>query len=224
MTQSDKTYHHGDLKPALINAGIALLEESGLSALSLRGIAARVGVSHTAPKNHFGSLKGLLTAIAAEAWRRHAAAMRGTLHADAPTTERLHAMAQGYAQFALQNPALYQLMLSPLHCDMDDPEYRAAGMASYGVLAEVSAELAAAGGDPAQAKRIEVTLWSLVHGYVTLRQSDLLTAKNDPRPIPPIEAILPVFAGLPPVRPAPFPTLEAALYAPHDPESVQPSP
>ena len=63
MTTSKKKYHHGNLKPALVTAGMEILEEDGLRALTLRAIAARVGVSHTAPKNHFGSLRGLLTAI-----------------------------------------------------------------------------------------------------------------------------------------------------------------
>jgi len=71
----DRPYHHGDLKHALVQAGIALIEEGGIPALSLRALAARVGVSHTAPRNHFGSLRGLLTAIAAEGFHRHARAM-----------------------------------------------------------------------------------------------------------------------------------------------------
>ena len=72
-----KPYHHGSLKEALVAAGIEILDARGLEALSLRAIAAHVGVSHTAPKNHFGSLKGLLTAIAAEGFARHRAFMLG---------------------------------------------------------------------------------------------------------------------------------------------------
>ena len=57
MPKAVKPYHHGDLKNALVRAGIDLLETRGLPGLSLRAIAAAVGVSHTAPKNHFGSLR-----------------------------------------------------------------------------------------------------------------------------------------------------------------------
>ncbi len=74
-----RPYHHGNLKAELIRAGIALIEEEGLDALSLRAIAARAGVSHAAPRNHFGSLRGLLTAIAAQGFRLHAGEMRAGL-------------------------------------------------------------------------------------------------------------------------------------------------
>ena len=53
MKENNKKHHHGDLKSALIDAGLTEVEEKGLESLSLRSIAARVGVSHTAPKNHF---------------------------------------------------------------------------------------------------------------------------------------------------------------------------
>ena len=186
----DRPYHHGDLKNALVAAGIACLEQDGLAALSLRGIAARAGVSHTAPKNHFGSLKGLLTAIATEGWHRHASAMRGHLPANAPPRDRLIAIAEGYVGFALSNPALYQLMLSPLHCELDDPAYQIAASASYGVLATVTADLIRAGlmaqTDPLAA---ETLLWSLVHGYVLLHQGGMLG--HGDQPPPPIAALLP---------------------------------
>ncbi|HEU0222356.1 MAG TPA: TetR/AcrR family transcriptional regulator, partial [Paracoccaceae bacterium] len=73
---SERRYHHGDLRRALVEAGLAILEEAGLEALTLRACAARVGVSHAAPRNHFAGLGGLLAAIKAEGFRRHEAAMR----------------------------------------------------------------------------------------------------------------------------------------------------
>ncbi len=189
---SGRPYHHGDLKNALIAAGIACLEQDGLAALSLRGIAARAGVSHTAPKNHFGSLRGLLTAIAAEAWRRHAAAMRGSLPPGASAKDRLTAMAEGYAGFALANPGLYQLMLSPLHCDLDSDEYRIAARASYAVLADVTADLIRAGQAPFDdPHRCEAMLWSLVHGYVLLTQGGMLSGPPGSGPVPAITDLLP---------------------------------
>ena len=54
-----KKHHHGNLRPALIKAGIALLEEGGIDALSLRKCAARAGVTHAAPAHHFDGLAGL---------------------------------------------------------------------------------------------------------------------------------------------------------------------
>jgi len=77
-------YHHGDLARALVLAGLEILEESGLPGLTLRAIAARAGVSHAAPRNHFGDFRGLIGAIVAEGFRRHAAAMRAEMAAADP--------------------------------------------------------------------------------------------------------------------------------------------
>lgn len=64
------TYHHGNLKAALVQAGLDILNQQGLADLTLRACALRAGVSHTAPKNHFGNLAGLMSAIAARGYQR----------------------------------------------------------------------------------------------------------------------------------------------------------
>jgi AcrR family transcriptional regulator len=169
LTEKRKTYHHGDLKPALIAAGLELLEETGLEALSLRAIAARVGVSHTAPKNHFDGLRGLLTAIAAEGFRRHAAEMRRGATGAPPGTARLHAACNGYLRFALAHPELFRLMFSKALCNHDDPELQAASWASYEVLRGIAQGLDWDKADaPGAPWRTEWMLWSMVHGYAML--------------------------------------------------------
>jgi AcrR family transcriptional regulator len=189
-----RRYHHGDLKNALIAAGMEILETEGLQGLSLRAIAARVGVSHAAPRNHFGSLKGLLTAIAAEGFRRHAAAMRAGLAPDAPRTARLHAAMEGYVRFAAEHPALFALMFSPIHCCHDDPALHDAAMESYAVLRDIATGLDWDKADaPEGARRTEWMLWSLVHGYATLAQARMLHADATGRPVLPIGAIMPGF-------------------------------
>ena len=189
------TYHHGDLKNALVQAGIAMLEEGGLPALSLRALAARVGVSHTAPKNHFGSLRGLLTAIAAEAFRRHAAFMRDGLAPDATPEARLRAAMTGYARFARTHPHLFALMFSDLHCDMTDPALQAAGAESYGILQDVAHALdwTSADGAPASPRQTEMMLWSFVHGYAVLSQTGLLPAGPGGAPAFAVTEIMPAF-------------------------------
>ena len=64
-----KPYHHGDLKSAVLAAAEKILETEGVDALTLRAVARMVGVSHTAPKNHFGDLEGLLSELAAVGYR-----------------------------------------------------------------------------------------------------------------------------------------------------------
>lgn len=178
-----KNYHHGDLKPALIEAGLDLLEERGLENLSLRAIAARVGVSHTAPKNHFDGLKGLLTAIAAVGFRRHAAEMRRGAEAEPPGKARLDAACNGYVRFALENPALFRLMFSRTLCDHGDPDLQAAARDSYGVLRGISHGLDWDKADaPGSPWRTEWMLWSMVHGYATLLIEGQIARKPDGTP------------------------------------------
>ena len=73
-----RPYHHGDLRRALLDEAVASLRESGTAALSLRDLARRAGVSHAAPAHHFGDKRGLLTAVAAEGYRRLAGSLGTT--------------------------------------------------------------------------------------------------------------------------------------------------
>lgn len=169
-----RAYHHGNLKEALVAAGIDILEEEGLAALSLRAIAARVGVSHAAPRNHFGSLRGLLTAIATEGFYRHAAFMQAGLTDTARREDRLTAAMLGYVRFARDHKALFSLMFSSQYSDFTDPALLQASATSYGVLAGIAKGLdwdkADAPGGP---RRTEIMLWSLVHGYAHLANEGL---------------------------------------------------
>ena len=168
-----KPYHHGALKQALIAAGVEILDAQGLEHLSLRAIAAHVGVSHTAPKNHFGSLRGLLTAIAAKGFWLHADFMRAGLSGDDPKSRQRAAM-QGYVRFAVTHPHLFRLMFSPSLCSFDDPDLSAAAEASYDILRGIAAGLDWDKSSAANADlRAEMMLWSIVHGYATLTLSGL---------------------------------------------------
>ncbi len=189
-----KKYHHGDLKNALVEAGLVILERDGLPGLSLRAIAAEVGVSHTAPKNHFGSLKGLLTAIAAEGFRRHAAFMRAGVAETSSRKARLHAAMDGYVRFAQAHPHLFELMFSSLHCDFDDPDLGQSASASYAMLSEISEGLDWDKADaPNGQLRTEAMLWSLVHGYAKLYLSGQIAA-NAQGAVPSIADIMPDFS------------------------------
>lgn len=198
LKEIHKKYHHGDLKQALVAAGLELLEEIGFDDLSLRAIAARVGVSHTAPKNHFGGLQGLLSAIAAEGYRRHAAEMRKGVAGTAPGQERLRAAAAGYVRFATENPALFRLMFSPRFDRWDDPDLKAAGAESYAVLQSIARGLRWPRPGPEQPpemkqRQTEMMLWALVHGYASLLIEGRGPRKPDGTPILDILEIMPGF-------------------------------
>ena len=108
-----KKYHHGDLKPALLDETARILREEGESALSLRRLASNLGVSRTAPYNHFENKDALLSAVAEEGFRRFEKAMKD-YSAQAPGAatgnETLRALVQTYLKFALNNPEYYDLM------------------------------------------------------------------------------------------------------------------
>jgi AcrR family transcriptional regulator len=191
-----RTYHHGDLRNTLIEQGVALLEEEGLAKLSLRAIAARVGVSHAAPKNHFANLRGLLTAMAAEGYRRHLAFMRAGLPKRASRTAKLAAAMNGYVRFAREHPHLFALMFSSDLCDLDDPELQTAGAESYGVLREISAGLDWDKANKPDADfRAETMIWSLVHGFALLSNSGMLSTAPDgsPQPALSVTDVVPAF-------------------------------
>lgn len=193
-----KRYHHGDLKPALIQAGLEILEEEGLEALSLRAIAARVGVSHTAPKNHFDGLQGLLAAIAAEGFRRHTAEMRKGVERVEAGRAQLLAAAEGYVRFARDNPALFQLMFSPRRTESASEDLDQAGKASYNVLRGIAAGLAwdkpqPQKSDDLEALRTELMLWVFVHGYASLFNEGHMPRREDGEPLFDVLDVMPHF-------------------------------
>jgi AcrR family transcriptional regulator len=184
-----RDYHHGDLRAALIEAGIALLEERGWDGLSLRSCAARAGVSHAAPAHHFGNARGLRTAIATsgfDRFRETLEAHRGKVPEDDPAA-RLSAAGEGYTRFALDHPGLFRLIFGDADLDRDDEAFRAAQRAAYAQLGDIVAPFLPEDATPDDDHRLRVTVWSAVHGYAHLRLAgrlDMLTGP-DGTPIAP---------------------------------------
>ncbi len=162
-------YHHGNLKEALINASLEILNTEGLSGVSLRKCAQRVGVSHTAPKNHFGNMAGLLTALASSGYAQLADYMRKGCPKDGTRAMRRDCALQGYVGFALDYPDLFELMFARGRTNSDDPDLLANVVDCFGVLADVSKELPL-GPNVAEMdeSRAQMFLWSTVHGYAQL--------------------------------------------------------
>lgn len=113
MPGMSRPYHHGALRDALLEEAQLLLAEQGLSAISLRELARRVGVSHSAPERHFPNRQALLDALAVRGFTLLAAAIRQALadHGDG-LQDGLRAVAKAYVSFALDNAALLELMFA----------------------------------------------------------------------------------------------------------------
>ena len=153
-------YHHGDLRRALFDALAEAVLEVGPSAVSLRDLARRAGVSHAAPAHHFGDKRGLLTAFAAEGHRLLADAL-----AAAGRTGDFTEVGVAYVGFALAHRAHFEVMFRPDLLHTDDPDLLAAAGRSSRQLGDGTAAYAgAAEPDPAEM----VGAWALVHGFATL--------------------------------------------------------
>ena len=106
-------YHHGDLRSALVEEGLKRLQQGPAEALSLREVARSVGVSATAVYRHFPDKQALLHALADVAGDRMASAFETAMAAAKPGKDAFDAMGRAYVHFALKNPYLFKLMMSP---------------------------------------------------------------------------------------------------------------
>lgn len=159
----ERPYHHGDLRAALLTAAEAELAERGIEGFSLRAVAKRAGVSHAAPAHHFGDAQGLLTALAAEGFRRFLAMQHAREAQAAPDPRaQITAAGLGYLDFAISRPALFRLMFGSKRPDTGDPGFLAAAEAAYHHLVE---QVAACGG---QGPGDVAAVWGLAHGLADL--------------------------------------------------------
>ena len=105
-----KQYHHGNLAQDILIRAAEVFADEGIEALSLRGVARDLGVSHGAPNRHFRNKAALLSALATEGWRQIQEATLGA--ADATGSDdphvRLNAMGRGFLSWAIDNRALFK--------------------------------------------------------------------------------------------------------------------
>lgn len=170
MTQK-KTYHHGDLRQALVQTALEMIEETGLEGLSLRKIAARVGVSHAAPEHHFPSLRHLLNAIAGEGFVLFQQSVGDELRKSPnDPKEQIRAAQRGYLSYARTHPALFRLMFNAGVLDWSDDQLTDRARAAYSQLREICAPVADFRGLKTEAERaaLEQLVWSQVHGQAHL--------------------------------------------------------
>lgn len=111
MTVSTPVYHHGNLRQSLLASSLQLLREGGVEALSLRKLAELSGVSRAAPYHHFADKQALLAAVAEQGFAELSDLLHGVVdNEQVALDERLHQAVLGYLDFALEQPALYELM------------------------------------------------------------------------------------------------------------------
>jgi AcrR family transcriptional regulator len=155
-----QSYHHGDLRAAILSQAATLVAERGADGVSLRELARAAGVSHAAPAHHFTDRRGLFTALAAEGFRLLAQAL-------IDARPRFIDAALAYVRFAIDHPGHYAVMFDRSLVDPADPELVAAQAAAGAELALGVRTL----DDPhatADPEGAELAAWSLVHGFAML--------------------------------------------------------
>ncbi len=179
VSPSKATYHHGDLRNALIEAGLRMIEQVGAEAFSLREVAREVGVSANAAYRHFEDKGALLTAIAVRGFDRLSSSMQDAMLSvrrksagKSRAVARFNAAARAYVDLALERPHLYGLMFGSAGRACLAAEGALLGLTPGALLGRILDELVA---EKAISKKhragAETHVWSAVHGFASLVHS-----------------------------------------------------
>src|SRR4051812_11207048 len=167
-TNVSPPYHHGDLRRALLQGSLELLESGGIDALTLRSLAAKVGVSHAAPYRHFADRDALLAAVNEQAFLSLREALQSASDevTQSKPRQRLLKVAQRYVEYALAHPAQYRLMFGGPRVSSS---MTGAPSATFelveGLVRSCQMQQLVRGGDP---ERLTSMIWAIVHGVAAL--------------------------------------------------------
>jgi AcrR family transcriptional regulator len=167
----DKNYHHGDLKNALIHAGIEILSKEGVSGLSLRKVAKRAGVSHSAPYSHFPDKQSLIAAISTEGFKQLYNELDAAVSSYAGDPKRaLQEGAWAYVQFAINHTDTFKIMFSDvLEKEREYPAFVEISHKSFERVVDVvraCQDIGILRSTPPET--MAVAVWGQVHGIISL--------------------------------------------------------
>lgn len=177
-----RSYHHGDLRAALLGAAERLMASSGDWTFTLREVAREAGVSHNAPYNHFADKQALLEALACRGFEALRDVLQRPVHDPSlpDATARMLAAANAYVDFALRESSRFKLMFSAELAMTQNATLRAAGEAAYACIKSIIRDGAEQG-----VFRTDVVgthplaAWSMVHGLSVLLINQLVTEAKD---------------------------------------------
>jgi AcrR family transcriptional regulator len=175
---SERPYHHGNLRSALLAAAERTVRERGVDELSLRELAREIGVSHSAPRRHFLDRQALLDALAESGFERLTAELRAAgERAGDEFQPRLEATAAAYIRFATADPALLDLMFAAKQ--RTQPSLHDAMERAFSVMTELMVQGQEIGlvqlGDP---ERVGFVLLSTIQGIATLLTARLVAPEQ----------------------------------------------
>lgn len=163
-----RDYHHGDLPDALRAAAVELIAERGPGGFSLREVARRAGVSHSAPAHHFGDTEGLLTSVAAEGYTTLVEQMSQASASATDARDRLIRVGQAYVETARANPGHYGVMIGHEYTNEDDEALLLASIGAYQALLDTIGALRDQCNPNLNVDKTAVMCWSSMHGLVEL--------------------------------------------------------
>ncbi|MEP2980347.1 MAG: TetR/AcrR family transcriptional regulator [Lentilitoribacter sp.] len=173
-SKPSKSYHHGNLREALLEAAELELIEKGVEKFSLRGVAKRAGVSHAAPAPHFGDVTGLLSALASVSFKRFAQAMQSSSDAvednhPEKSKAKLVAIGMGYIKYASEHSDMFDLQFSSERIDPSKAFLEKLSSNSYDVLeAHVQAVLQLDDRKLEDEPDAAPMMWATTHGLASL--------------------------------------------------------
>lgn len=172
------SYHYGNLREELLKASFELLDQGGIETVGIRQVARVVGVAHSAPANHFKNKKALFTAMATEVFTHLIEVIQTKLQRDAEDLrDSIQLFSETILNFGLKYPNRYLLIWRRDCVDNEDP-------ALHEALENIYQQLTAILQKYAKNQKVDVesqaiALWSLIHGYVSLRIDSNLEAGRD---------------------------------------------
>lgn len=174
----EKTYHHGDLKNALIEAGIKILAEDGMNGFSLRKVARQAGVTHSAPYAHFADKQAMIAAISTDGYKKiHERIVRvKETYPDDPQRQLVET-AWEYVQFGFIEPDHFKVTFSgTVEKEREYPDLVEITAQTFEEFRQLIIRCQQCGLiDPGEPDLVAVTLWGLVHGFVNLIQNSMVS-------------------------------------------------
>ena len=170
----------GEFREKLVDAAERLFAQHGLEAVTMRQLAAELGVSPMTPYRYFADKDAILTAVRTRAFNRHAEALELAFEGGANTVERASAVGRAYLDFALSHPEAYKLMFDIKQPnEAAHPELVAAGERSRATMTAHVKAMIDSGLLRGDADLIGHMFWSALHGAIQLQLAGLLSAPFD---------------------------------------------
>lgn len=167
-SRPNKSFHHGNLRAALLESALNLLDEGGVNAVTIRATARNAGVSHAAPINHFRDRKALLTALAESSFIELSDAItKGLSKQGSNFSNRIKAFSDAIVNYGINNPNRYRLLWTREAHDSNNKSLNDTMDLIYAQLInEITGSVET---NKFDTDTFAIALWSLCHGYVSLR-------------------------------------------------------